>query len=143
MFNLFSSTNKKQSADISSPTSPSSSTIEIMGGLGNQLFQIYTLLAYSLQTKTPFYFPAQPIKVGARKTTYWHTPLLKNLKKFLKDSNKNKNKIVFTYQEPHFHYQPLPPTYEKNLHFVGTSISSRSNWLLINCWIWRGPKDHI
>ena len=29
-------------------------TIEIMGGLGNQLFQIFTLLAYSIKLKSLF-----------------------------------------------------------------------------------------
>ncbi len=30
-------------------------TIEIMGGLGNQLFQIFTLLSTSIEHKIPFY----------------------------------------------------------------------------------------
>jgi hypothetical protein len=51
-------------------------TIEIMGGLGNQLFQIFTLLAYSFRHKTAYYFSDEPIKCGQRKKTYWSTPLL-------------------------------------------------------------------
>jgi hypothetical protein len=31
-------------------------TIHVMGGLGNQLFQIFTLISYSLKHKRPFYF---------------------------------------------------------------------------------------
>ena len=31
-------------------------TVEIMGGLGNQLFQIFTLLSTSLNNKIPFLF---------------------------------------------------------------------------------------
>jgi len=34
-------------------------TIHVMGGLGNQLFQIFTLISYSLKHKRPFYFKNQ------------------------------------------------------------------------------------
>ena len=50
-------------------------TTEIMGGLGNQLFQIFATIAYSLKHKVAFYFPNQPIKHGDRKKTYWDTVL--------------------------------------------------------------------
>ena len=59
-------------------------TVEIMGGLGNQLFQIFALLAYCLRYKNPFYFSAQAITNGSRKKTYWDTLLLKNLAPFVK-----------------------------------------------------------
>ena len=58
-------------------------TIEIMGGLGNQLFQIFALLAYSLRHKSPFFFPKIGIQHGQRKTLYWETDLLKALQVFV------------------------------------------------------------
>jgi hypothetical protein len=61
------------------PTTPEV-TVEILGGLGNQLFQICTLISYCLEHDRPFMFDeAAPIRVGQRKKTYWDTPLLRGL----------------------------------------------------------------
>jgi hypothetical protein len=79
-------------------------TTEIMGGLGNQLFQIFNLLAYSLRYRTPFYFSQEPIKHGQRKQTYWHTSLLKSLKPFVKYPPNNNPTVL---HEREFHYQPI------------------------------------
>jgi len=84
----------------------SSNTIEIMGGLGNQLFQIFALLAYSLRNKTPFYFSAQAIAHGVRKKTYWDT-LLQNLAPLVKPPP-HPPTSHHIYREPAFHYQPIP-----------------------------------
>ena len=85
-------------------------TVEIMGGFGNQLFQIFALLAYALKYKTPFYFSAEPIHHGQRKRTYWETPLLQSLRPFVKKSNQTQNHIL---TEHGFHYHPIPfPFYE-------------------------------
>lgn len=86
--------------------STKSSTIstEIMGGLGNQLFQIFNTISYSLRHKVPFYFPDEPIKNGQRKKTYWDTPLLQTLNPFIKASTPS-----LTYNERQFHYQAIPP----------------------------------
>jgi hypothetical protein len=55
-------------------------TVEILGGLGNQLFQICTLISYCLEHDRPFMFDvAAQIRVGQRKKTYWDTPLLRGL----------------------------------------------------------------
>ena len=50
-------------------------TTEIMGGLGNQLFQIFNLISYSLTHKTSFYFEN---KKAARKDRphYWNNFLM-------------------------------------------------------------------
>ena len=74
-----------------------------MGGLGNQLFQIFALIAYSLKHKSPFYFSNKTIQHGQRKKTYWNTPLLKSLQPFLKPET---NAIV--YHELYFHYKEIP-----------------------------------
>ncbi len=42
-------------------------TVEIMGGLGNQLFQIFALISYSLKSNIPFYFENKEITHGERK----------------------------------------------------------------------------
>jgi hypothetical protein len=81
-------------------------TTEIMGGLGNQLFQIFALMAYSLRHKTPFYFSATPIQHGPRKQTYWQTPLLQSLQAFVKASPTHKPPSLL--HEQGFHYDPLP-----------------------------------
>jgi hypothetical protein len=51
-----------------------------MGGLGNQLFQIYTTMALSIQMKTSFGFPASKMQTDKRNVTYWGN-FLKELKK--------------------------------------------------------------
>ena len=81
-------------------------TIEIMGGLGNQLFQIFTLIAYSRREKRPFYFEACAIKCGHRKKTYWTTPLLAALKRFVQIPRQQQQLCI--YNEPFFHYQEIP-----------------------------------
>jgi hypothetical protein len=83
-----------------------STTIEIMGGLGNQLFQIVALISHCIRTKRSFYFENKPITHGERKKYYWDTALLHKLKGFIKPST-NTNSIV-TYNEPAFHYTTLP-----------------------------------
>lgn len=81
-----------------------SATIEIMGGLGNQLFQIFTLISYSIKNKKPFFFENKPITCGERKKYYWDTPLLNKLKGFIKLPLHQQ----LLYQEPFFHYAPIP-----------------------------------
>lgn len=76
-------------------------TIEIMGGLGNQLFQIACLLSYSLKYKIPFYFERVPTKKIDR-PLYWDN-LFKSLKPFLKEPMQ-----LPIYKEPHYHYSKLP-----------------------------------
>lgn len=81
-------------------------TVELMGGLGNQLFQIFALLAYALRYKTPFYFSPDPIQHGPRKKTYWHTPLLQTLKPFVKAIAHQQPPLIVC--ERGFEHQELP-----------------------------------
>lgn len=81
-------------------------TTEIMGGLGNQLFQIFNVMAYSFRHKTPFSFSRDPIKHGERRTTYWQTPFLQTLNPFVKTLPITHPSFV--YSEEHFHYRPIP-----------------------------------
>ena len=76
-------------------------TIHVMGGLGNQLFQIFTLISYSLRHKRPFYFEkSEPSRKD--RPFYWNN-FLKSLAPFIKDGTS-----VPVYREPNFHYNELP-----------------------------------
>ncbi len=53
--------------------SPKYVTADIMGGLGNQLYQVFAAMAYSMQHNVPFVFPySDKDKTGTR-PTYWHS----------------------------------------------------------------------
>ena len=89
-------------------------TCVIMGGLGNQLFQIYTTIALSIETKTVFKFPMNKLVSDSRNNTYWD--------KFLKALNKHvtiidiKNVKLPLYKEKDFKYNKIqisPDTIKK------------------------------
>ena len=92
-------------------------TAEIMGGLGNQLFQIFALLAYSLKNRSLFYFSTNPIHHGERKKTYWDTALLQNLKPFVKAPPANNQPRILP--EQGFHFQTFPFYDEGHIHLFG------------------------
>jgi len=83
--------------------------IEIMGGLGNQLFQIFCGIAYSFENRIPFkinnmkFDLVSPLDNISKRPTYW-TSLLSNLSSF-------------TYQQ-----QLQIPTYIEKTHFKFTKI---------------------
>lgn len=89
-----------------------STTIEIMGGLGNQLFQLFTLISYSLKSKKPFYIEDKPITYGKRKKYYFDTLLLQKLKEFIKPSIQSS----IIYHEPFFHYAPISILIDQSRH---------------------------
>ena len=80
-------------------------TCIIMGGLGNQLFQIYTTMALSIEMKTDFSFPINKLETDKRSDTYWDS--------FLKELNKNvtvldiKNIKLPVYKEREFKYNKI------------------------------------
>jgi len=80
-------------------------TCVIMGGLGNQLFQIYTTIALSIETKTVFNFPKNKLASDSRNDKYWGS--------FLKDLNKYativdiKNVKLPLYKEKDFKYDKI------------------------------------
>lgn len=50
---------------------------KLMGGLGNQLFQIFATISLSLSTGKVFLFPySNTLTTGITRPTYWHTLLL-------------------------------------------------------------------
>lgn len=47
-------------------------SVNLMGGLGNQLFQIFTTLAYGMQYKLKVVFPySKTLIIGKERNTYW------------------------------------------------------------------------
>ena len=87
----------------------------IMGGLGNQLFQIYTTMALSMEMKTNFNFPRNKMDTDKRSDTYWDN--------FLKELNKNTTFIDIKklqypiYKEKEFKYNKieiLPEVFRRN-----------------------------
>ena len=80
-------------------------TSHLMGGLGNQLFQIFVTIAYSLNNRKRFIFEYNK-RVGEpkyRQTTYWEN-FLKNLKRFTTQENIN----FPVYKEKNFSYDDIP-----------------------------------
>lgn len=76
-------------------------TIELMGGLGNQLFQIFAAIGYSYRHNIPFFFETKEISMGWRKNQYWDT-FLSSLRPFLKSTETN-----IGYRDPHFHFTEI------------------------------------
>ena len=74
----------------------------IMGGLGNQLFQIFTIMALSLKMKRLFFFPFKKLDGDKRQGIYWDT-ILNELKKDTIDIPINKLRLPI-YKETTFYY---------------------------------------
>ena len=82
---------------------------KLCGGLGNQLFQIFTTIAYAIKYSKPFIFlNNNQINNGSNgdtiRYTYWDT-FLTSLKPFLKDIDKMPPLMLI--HEKQFHYNPL------------------------------------
>jgi len=90
-----------------------------MGGLGNQLFQIYTTIAYAYDTNSRFFFSnIKELKSSTtNRYTYWDV-FLSSLKPFLLDPELiNKDNLVIV-REKGFTYNSLPlplPISEKKI----------------------------
>lgn len=76
-------------------------SIYLQGGLGNQLFQIFALISYSLEHKIPFLLPEKLYDLN--RNTYWDT-LFKHLHKFVKKQTYDTYNIL---TEPYFHYNKI------------------------------------
>ena len=84
-------------------------TCKLQGGLGNQMFQIFTTIAYALQYSKPFFF-LNNIQLGSGENgstiryTYWET-FLNGLKPFLKSMDQIPQ-LTFI-KEKRFKYEPI------------------------------------
>jgi hypothetical protein len=77
--------------------------LNLKGGLGNQLFQIFACISYSLKIDQVFVFPNFEI-IGNR-STYWNN-FLSHLKKYT--ISYNKIRCNYQIKEKNFHYENLP-----------------------------------
>jgi hypothetical protein len=59
----------------------------LIGGLGNQLFQIFTLISYSIRYNISFLFPKEKFDKNDRKT-YWETDIFKNILSCIVENDK-------------------------------------------------------
>ena len=93
-------------------------TCNVMGGLGNQLFQIFTTISYAIQNKREFGFLySDYVGIGKtiRRKTYWKT-LLKYMQKYVYISLPGNMKYI---NEDNFHYHPLSISSELNICLFG------------------------
>lgn len=82
--------------------------IDINGGLGNQIFQIFAGISYSLENNIEFFLPLERKKKGFCKF-YWNN-IFQELKKYTKN-NYYTNKIIrryYIYRELKFEYKKIP-----------------------------------
>ena len=99
-------------------------TCYLMGGLGNQLFQIFATINYSIENNTNAHF-LDVSQVGSRKTA-WKT-LLVGLRPML--TNKlPENKVMV--KEQNFHYSNLPLI--KNQHVALYGYFQSEKYFLTN-----------
>ena len=79
-------------------------SIIIQGGLGNQLFQIFMLMSYSIKHKKQFVIP-ENMQPWDKRISYWDS-FFCNLKPFLVPNANIESFIEL--KEPTFHYTELP-----------------------------------
>lgn len=84
-------------------------TCYLQGGLGNQLFQIFTTIAYAIKNKSKFIFSdTYELKTGStNRHTYWST-FLSSLRPFLVHVNQENMHNCLLLQEKEFCYHELP-----------------------------------
>jgi hypothetical protein len=92
-------------------------TIEIMGGLGNQLFQVFNIMSYGLTHEVSFYFEHRDVPIRADRPFYWNN-FLSSLKPFVNSTYETNLQI---YRENGFHYTELTPYKQigKPYKFIG------------------------
>jgi hypothetical protein len=79
-------------------------SVFLMGGLGNQLFQLFTLLAYAKRyNKTPLIKYSDTLQIGITRPTYWNT-FLANFKKY---TTTNEIRLPML-REHSFRYSEIP-----------------------------------
>lgn len=81
-------------------------TIVLQGGLGNQLFQIFTTIAYAIKTNQPFYFIySKSLTLGIERSTYWDS-FFSHIKQHTIINHPN-NFVFNKITENGFHYTPI------------------------------------
>lgn len=96
----------------------------LMGGLGNQLFQIFTTIAYALKHDFQIIFTFDEfLNTGVQRPTYWLS-LFAHIRYFTTSSTNSKftnsNVLSFPrYNEQHFHFAEIPPFKNTNVILNG------------------------
>lgn len=95
-------------------------TCYLQGGLGNQLFQIFTTISYAISNKSKFIFSnIYELKQGSTaRYTYWNS-FLANLRPFLTYISEEAMKKYTIIREPNFSYNQLPTLEDPNKMLVG------------------------
>jgi len=82
-------------------------THDLMGGLGNQLFQIFTVIATAIKNKHSFYFIYQETTIGITpRNTYWNS-FLHKLKPYTRNNIPILHKRGEIIKELSFNYSPI------------------------------------
>lgn len=83
-------------------------TCHLKGGLGNQLFQIFTTVVYAFKQKSRFCFTNEEMLfIGHPRRTYWND-FLNGLKQFTIPNIYSHFNNQFEYVEKTFHYSQIP-----------------------------------
>ena len=100
-------------------------TIDVVGGLGNQLFKIFAVIAYSLEYKLSFLFEYKEVMLNRH--TYWNS-FLKRLKIFTTAIPVNEttycnslrqNNVVIHAEHPTYKYIEIPDYPGKSVFLKG------------------------
>lgn len=97
-------------------------SIELKGGLGNQLFQIMATIAHSIRTNIPFVFSRDKFRdEGPNRPTYW-TTLFRHLEPHLNTHRQIVTKDIEAYTpiyQDDRKYTPIPPPTSENTLLKG------------------------
>ena len=98
-------------------------THDVYGGLGNQLFQIFTTIAISLKSGHSFFFTYKPaiLDQDTPRHAYWNS-FLKNLDPFVVDNDASNSFIswkIIDVNEPQTHeFFEIVPYHVMSLHVI-------------------------
>ena len=95
----------------------------LMGGLGNQLFQIFSTISYGIDTNRSIIFPySNELNIGVTRPTYWHT-FLQNIISFTCiHNNLISNSLLYKFNrfnETDFHFNEIPTNLNNNIMLNG------------------------
>jgi hypothetical protein len=98
---------------------------KLQGGLGNQLFQIYTTISYAISSENKFFFyNVHELKNSiTNRYTYWNT-FLSSLKPFLRELEPINTANLLVIKEKGFIYSPLPVNREQKMKILNGYFQS-------------------
>jgi len=100
----------------------------LMGGLGNQLFQIFTTIAYAIRYKRRVVLPySEDLRFGKVRPTYWDSLLssLKNVTTYSQPYTNEYLQHLVQYRENGHHYQEIPNLSNREFTLFGYFQSPR------------------